>query len=277
MKVTQTIMTKFIEKWSVASVFNEWGMARFEDAYDCGFCAQLLCQTFGQASQVAECIGDLGYDVEIEKSFLTGLFIIKNISKTDDNGTCINYYGLNGTENELDWKANYTMPLSGDRTINHKAVQDQHAARMFFRNFQNYSGTSRDIKEDENYLHNIRPVFEEVFPEGTMEQLIENGVYCNKYSDKKDSYNDNGVSTIGNTLPQDIVEGLRDFRSEQSAFIREPDYEFYIPDSIAETTCCVADVDHVECNIDKECIPQKVCCPSSHTAVDTSSSESDDE
>ena len=27
-------MAKFIEKWSVASVFNEWGMARFEDACD---------------------------------------------------------------------------------------------------------------------------------------------------------------------------------------------------------------------------------------------------
>ena len=105
-EITQIIMAKFIEKWSVASVFNEWGMARFEDAYDCGFCAQLLCQTFGRVSQVAEYIGELGYDVEIERSFLTGLFIIKNISKTDDNGTCINYYGSNGTETELDWKAN---------------------------------------------------------------------------------------------------------------------------------------------------------------------------
>lgn len=276
-------MTKFIEKWSVASVFNEWGMARFEDAYDCGFCAQLLCQTFGRASQVAECIKELGYTVEIEKSLLTGLFIIRNISKKDDNGDCINYYGFNGTETELDWKTNYTMPLNGDRTINHKAVQDQHGARLFFRNFQNYSETLRDIKQDENYLHNITPVFEEVFPEGTMKQLIENGAYCNRFSEQRSrrrSYSENGVSTIGNTLPQDIVEALRDFRSEQVAFIREPDYEFYIPCSVLATNCCPCDTEHTEYNIDNEYYPQEVCCPGvekENLYQSSSSSESDED
>lgn len=273
-------MAKFIEKWSVASVFNEWGMARFEDAYDCGFCAQLLCQTFGRASEVAGCIEELGYTVEIEKSLLTGLFIIRNISKTDENGTCINYYGSNGTETELDWKANYTMPLSGDRTINHKAVQDHYGASMFFRNFQKYSETLRDIKQDENYLHNITPVFEEVFPEGTMEKVIEDGAYCNKFSEKKDSYNDNGVSTIGNTLPQDIVEALRDFRSEHDAFIREPNYEFYIPGSVLATNCCPCDTEHTEYNIDNEYSSQEVCCPGvekEKLSEISSSSESDED
>ena len=83
-----------------------------------------------------------------------------------------------------------------------------------------------------------------------MEQLIENGAYCNKFSEKKDSYNDNGVSTIGNTLPQDIVEALRDFRSEHDAFIREPDYEFYIPSSLLATNYCPCDTEPTEYNID---------------------------
>ena len=277
-------MTKFIEKWSVASVFNEWGMSRFEDAYDCGFCAQLLCQTFGRASQVAQCIKELGYTVEIEQSSLTGLFIIRNISKTDEKGTCINYYGSNGTETELDWKANYTMPLSGDRTIIHKAVQDHYGAHMFFRNLQNYSETLRDIKQDENYLHNITQVFKEVFPEGTMEKVIEDGAYCNRFSEQRSrrrSYIDNGASTIGNTLPQDIVEALRDFRSEHVAFIREPDYEFYIPESIIQSSACPCDTDFIEYSEGNPCISAS-CSPSLGTQkscqspiLDSSSSDSE--
>ena len=43
-----------------------------------------------------------------------------------------------------------------------------------------------------------------------------------------------GVSTIGNTLPRDIVQALKDFRSDDADFHKEPDYEFYIPDSMTE-------------------------------------------
>ena len=44
-----------------------------------------------------------------------------------------------------------------------------------------------------------------------------------------------GVSTIGNTLPNDIVQALQDFRSDCPNFVREPDYECYIPPSMQET------------------------------------------
>ena len=50
--------------------------------------------------------------------------------------------------------------------------------------------------------------------------------------------NDDDRHIIGNTLPNDIVEALRDFRSEMPSFTTEPDYEFYIPDSMIETMAC---------------------------------------
>ena len=37
-----------------------------------------------------------------------------------------------------------------------------------------------------------------------------------------------GISTIGNVLPSDIVEALRDFRHDDSAFRTEADWEFYM-------------------------------------------------
>ena len=37
-----------------------------------------------------------------------------------------------------------------------------------------------------------------------------------------------GISTIGNVLPSDIVEALRDFRHDDSAFRTEVDWEFYM-------------------------------------------------
>ena len=41
-----------------------------------------------------------------------------------------------------------------------------------------------------------------------------------------------GVSNIGNTLPSDIVEALRDFTHPDEGFFQEADYEFYIPEGM---------------------------------------------
>jgi hypothetical protein len=66
--------------------------------------------------------------------------------------------------------------------------------------------------------------------------LIEKGSHSNQIS-KDDQLMETylqGVSTIGNTLPADIVEALRTFTSTDGLFVKDPDYEFYIPPSMRE-------------------------------------------
>ena len=92
----------------------------------------------------------------------------------------------------------------------------------------------------------------------------------------------NGVSTIGNTLPNDIVEVLRDFRCDDPNFTTEPDYEFYIPECMLETISCPVDSEFTEHDVDS-ISSAGVCCPGvnkdngSCTLDSNSSSESDEE
>ena len=67
-----------------------------------------------------------------------------------------------------------------------------------------------------------------------MIKLIDDGSICNKNWENWDIW-ETSVSTIGNTLPNDIVHALQDFRSECPSFVRNPDREFYIPPSMQET------------------------------------------
>ena len=64
-------------------------------------------------------------------------------------------------------------------------------------------------------------------------KLIDDGSICNKNLENWDIW-ETGVSTIGNTLPDDIVQALQDFRSDCPDFVRNPDYEFYIPPCMQE-------------------------------------------
>ena len=67
-----------------------------------------------------------------------------------------------------------------------------------------------------------------------MLKFIDDGSICNTNFENWKIW-DTGVSTIGNTLPNDIVQALQDFRSDCPNFVREPDREFYIPPSMQET------------------------------------------
>jgi len=64
-------------------------------------------------------------------------------------------------------------------------------------------------------------------------KLIDDGSICNKNWENWDIW-ETGVSTIGNTLPNDIVQALQDFRSDCPDFVRNPGYEFYIPPCMQE-------------------------------------------
>ena len=64
-------------------------------------------------------------------------------------------------------------------------------------------------------------------------KLIDDGSICNKNWENWDIW-ETGVSTIGNTLPNDIVQALQDFRRDCPDFVRNPDYEFYIPPCMQE-------------------------------------------
>jgi len=64
-------------------------------------------------------------------------------------------------------------------------------------------------------------------------KLIDDGSICNKNWENWDIW-ETGVSTIGNTLPNDIVQALQDFRSDCPDFVRNPGYECYIPPCMQE-------------------------------------------
>ena len=104
-------------------------------------------------------------------------------------------------------------------------------------------GVFPELLESEEGVNKLRDISGE-FTEQEIKTLIEDGSEANvqiDYLNQKsvwgeyDSERRPGVSTIGNTLPADIVQALQDFRSELPHFVREPDYEFYIPPSMQET------------------------------------------
>ena len=106
-------------------------------------------------------------------------------------------------------------------------------------------GVFPELLESEEGVNKLRDISGE-FTEQEIKTLIEDGSEANvqiDYLNQKsvwgeyDSERRPGVSTIGNTLPADIVQALQDFRSELPHFVREPDYEFYIPPSMQETPC----------------------------------------
>ena len=239
-------MSHFISKWSVASVFNEWGIGRFEDGYDYGRGAMRICQTYGRVSQVADRINELGYQVDITQTLSTGVFVIIGIFKTEYDGSRTYYYGADKSKQLLAIYPGGTirslrdgsfdaekLPLSGTRTIHKKLLQS----------YTHHLALCRIYGDFQKYIQNIQ-TFGRELPQQTIKNLIDNGAHNNRMSDKN-QYNQEGVSTIGNTLPNDIVEALRDFRSEMPSFTTEPDYEFYIPDSMIETMACPVSEDNI--------------------------------
>ncbi len=236
-------------EWSVASVFNKNRLLRYDpnaaeqEELDWNNSPISISRiaTLGpcpdekeRVESVADCIRELGYIVRINTaSRASGKIEISSIYKLKWDPTSdsawrkqIGYYGV-GVGRLAHPRAG-SRCLAGRRTIYEKA---------------NLYGVFPELLESEEGVNKLRDISGE-FTEQEIKTLIEDGSEANvqiDYLNQKsvwgeyDSERRPGVSTIGNTLPADIVQALQDFRSELPHFVREPDYEFYIPPSMQET------------------------------------------
>ena len=200
--------------WSPSTVFNRFGSLRCEDEYrsNSGWRMALTCAT----EKIAKRIEQLGYAVTCGYGGNGGWIILaihKHSSKALPGGKLV--YGIMNSLSES--QAQRERSLSGNRTI-------YEAAKAFCP--EKFTGD----------YSNLRRSVDGVFTEKKIKDLIERGSRSNQIS-KDDQLMEtylHGVSTIGNTLPADIVEALRMFTSTDESFVNDPDYEFYIPPSMQE-------------------------------------------
>jgi hypothetical protein len=234
-------------EWSVASVFNKNRLLRYDpnaaeqEELDWNNSPISISRiaTLGpcpdekeRVESVADCIRELGYIVRINTaSRASGKIEISSIYKLKWDPTSdsawrkqIGYYGVGVGR----------LPRAGSRCL---------AGRRTIYEKANLYGVFPELLESEEGVNKLRDISGE-FTEQEIKTLIEDGSEANvqiDYLNQKsvwgeyDSERRPGVSTIGNTLPADIVQALQDFRSELPHFVREPDYEFYIPPSMQET------------------------------------------
>ena len=215
-----TIMSGSENGWSVASVFtfNTWGIApihSYPPAPTFDLRAHLplhppapgVRQPNTNTDSVADCIRQLGYTVQCGRGGegRRGTYTIISISKKKF------YYGS-------EFGAQY-QHLSGKRTIYERFLAWRASWRAALNCHQRGFGTDVEVARLE---------------EKKKLQFIDEGSICNKSEKNWHSW-ETGASTIGNTLPNDIVQALQDFRSDCPNFVREPDCEFYIPPSMQET------------------------------------------
>ncbi|MBI20021.1 MAG: hypothetical protein CMB73_05550 [Euryarchaeota archaeon] len=248
-------MCEFYQKWSVASVFNQWGICRYKEAYEIIYgSASYTTQSSFNVNEVAIRIRKLGYDVKLGLSIVTGNNYIVEIRKKNSEGDYIYCYGF--------WsRSGYERVLCGDRTIYQKVDVIERGSESW----------KTPLHEN---LQKVTNLFEIKFPKDNLYEIIDKGASCNI---SKDGYRE-GVSTIGNTLPNDIVEMLCEFKSNDPNFIKEPDYEFYIPECMVETRACPADYEFTTIEDDED-LQSTHCCPLTNNSNNSysSSSDSDDE
>ena len=255
--------------WSVASVFNPYGCARFKESFHYSNSPNMFRHEKHAVQEVANCIKDLGYDVIFGFDIIYNNYVITRISKEeyDEEGILKKkcYYG----DESFTCTHNYNhpnLPLAGFRTIYEKYIIEQ-----------------EEIWDDEFFVEhekNIRDVTsfcKKNRPSVNLMKMIEEGSMCYMNSPENCDTYIQGASTIGNTLPNDIVEALYNFKSHSDGFIKEPDYEFYIPDCMLEVKCCPS-ADSVDDHGSEEFTDQGVCCPDRTAEKDMdASSSSDDE
>lgn len=155
---------------------------------------------------VADCIRQLGYTVQCGAAGegRRGKYSILSIRKKrfyygSEFGTCY-------------------QNLSGKRSVYRGFLRWKLIWRESLRAAAAACATDKEIHEAE---------------EKKLFKLIDDGSICNKNWENWDIW-ETGVSTIGNTLPNEIVQALQDFRSDCPDFVRNPDYEFYIPPCMQE-------------------------------------------
>lgn len=104
-------------------------------------------------------------------------------------------------------------------------------------------GTVVLVERDADLKRLVKSVEPDVDIE-VVDNYIRQGAVCYK-KDDPDGWG-GGVSTIGNTLPSDIVEALREFQptltmaapSAAWNFYKDADYEFWIPEEMRESLAC---------------------------------------
>ena len=153
---------------------------------------------------VADCIRQLGYTVQCGAGGQDGRgkYSILSIHKERF------YYGLVSSHH----------CLSGKRSVYKGFLRWKPSWRESMRAAAAACATDKEMQEAE---------------EKKLFKLIDDGSICNKNWENWDIW-ETGVSTIGNTLPNDIVQALQDFRSDCPDFVRNPGYEFYIPPCMQE-------------------------------------------
>ena len=249
------ICARFSPTWTVATVFNRYGNNGMQG--EGGGLVHLregdrIPLPMHPVRAVANVIKKLGYTVEC--GYDADWFIIMNIQNVD--GEYI--YGCNDGRPGEEW-------IKKDRAAGkfHEIMMNHYASRPLigFRTYFDWEGWQVDIP---TYLKRVRsrttprnacpPINPEsiidaietgarAVAEGRhrgegLRKLFRQGwlVTDNQIDITKKIHEKTGISTIGNTLPQDIVEALHDFTSNDITFRKEPEYEFYIP----SISCCPA-------------------------------------
>jgi len=247
------------KQWSVASVFNRWGVYRSEDGIKCPLMhismedmmrQRLLIGSSAQHEQVkkncnevAECIRKLGYIVTcgdhapLYPDHIGNNYIIMSIQELPMNVshhlsplhlcTLHGHYIYGDLPPPPPHHAYSSRNLVGHRTIYDKATR--FCPEIFNFTAHDEAGIYWDQSN--------------VMTQHKIEGLIDTGACCNQLTTNNSpthrQYSE-GISTIGNTLPNDIVYALQEFTSDDVNFRKEPDYEFYIPPSMLELHACPA-------------------------------------
>ena len=232
-------------KWSVSAAFSRYGIYRYvkyeryakqiygwypEDQDRSGPSDRT---TQRRTEEVADCIRGLGYRVECGSIMASnncgGNYFIMNI--IDSSGVyiygqksdCEKRGGEMSLRDVLDSRV-----LAGHRTISQKDWEfckagwrdrpERHGRWGFMLEFRRPDDGIWGLGDDQIYA------------------MSRKGAYSNREMRAYES----AVSTIGNTLPGDIVEALEKFRPRvpDETFYQEHDYEFWIPESMRIDTVC---------------------------------------
>ena len=233
-------MSLFISTWSVASAFNRWNDDGVYGDWVVNIEQDLVVSSgwsHRRVNIVADIIRGLGYIVTCGEHRCEGAmmsYIIMNIQNAD--GDCI--YGCSLEDEEWLGQRTNTRPLIGNRTIWEwvywqvktelhgigelkDAICDDEIVAAINNGGQHFADNS-EVAGFYAYRAATRP------PDHEDAQPSEVSAW----------HRETGISTIGNTLPYDIVEALRDFRHDDVAFRVDIDWEFYIPDFMREDMAC---------------------------------------
>ena len=232
-------MTLFIPTWSVTSAFNRWkdSGVHGDSTVSIHQDALLIRERFGLVDTVADVISGLGYTVkcgvhQCERAM--GSYIIMNIQSED--GTYV--YGCSQEDEEWLGQRTNVRPLIGNRTL-WEWVQWQ---------------SFKEIKTEEELQDVIseKDIIDVIYSGG--KYLLENSQVPSFYLDRAAArppkmedanpdyislwHSSAGISTIGNTLPHDIVKALYNFSHHDIAFRKDIHWEYFIPDLIQIPEAC---------------------------------------